>query len=65
MLLLLKVVRSGELMFHYGQLGSMMRLTTKRKIKNNRFGNYGDSRNLNLSTFPCRHARYKTARQPH
>ena len=33
MLLLLKVVRSGELMFHYGQLGSMMRLTTKRKIK--------------------------------
>ena len=33
MLLLLKVVRSGELMFHYGQLASMMRLTTKRKIK--------------------------------
>ena len=33
MLLLLKVVRSRELMLHYGQLGLMMRLTTKRKIK--------------------------------
>ena len=65
MLLLLKVVRSGELMLHYGQLGSMMRLTTKKEDQNNRFGNYGDSGNLNLSTFPCRHARYKTARQPH
>ena len=33
MSLLLKVIRSGELMLHYGQLGPMMRLTLKRKIK--------------------------------
>ena len=37
----------------------------EKEDQNNRFGNYGDSGNLNLSTFPCRHARYKTARQPH